>query len=96
MMAGPQLHAGPGCLWYANGVLVEPDAGVFSSVLCELAEQPEQVRRMGEAGAQFVRSHFDVETQMRALDTLYRDLLHSKAFQGRPVERSETVDSCTP
>lgn len=96
MVAGPLLRAGTGCQWYANAVLVEPDVGVLSSVLCELAERPEQVRGMGEAAAQFVRSHFDGETQLRALDSLYRDLLNRKALKGRPVERSESVHSCTP
>ena len=97
MVRGSMLRADRGAKWYANGVLVEPDAAAIASVLCEIADQPDEVARMGQQAADFVRSHFDIETHMATIDSLYRELLRDKRpLSEFAIRRNARVESCIP
>ncbi len=97
MVRGSMLRADRGAKWYANGVLVEPDAAAIASVLCEIADQPGEAARMGRQAADFVRSHFDIETHMATIDSLYRELLRDKRpLSEFAIRRNAHVESCIP
>ncbi|RPI12820.1 MAG: glycosyltransferase family 1 protein [Acidobacteriales bacterium] len=97
MVSGETIRCTRGARWHTNGVLVEPDAGVFASVLCHLADNPAEVRDMGQEAARFARAHFDVQVQLSALDALYRELLLNHAGLRDPeVNRALARSSCTP
>jgi glycosyltransferase involved in cell wall biosynthesis len=97
MVRGSMLRADRGAKWYANGVLVEPDAAAIASVLCEIADQPDEVARMGQQAADFVRSHFDIEMHMATIDSLYRELLRDKRpLSEFAIRHNAHVESCIP
>jgi glycosyltransferase involved in cell wall biosynthesis len=97
MVRGSVLRAEGGAKWYANGVLVEPDAAAIASVLCELAEQPDVVARMGRQAANFVRFHFDAEMHVATLDAVYREFLRDGRSLSEPIVRHNAhAESCIP
>jgi glycosyltransferase involved in cell wall biosynthesis len=74
LVSGPQLRAGSGCRWFANGVLTDPDAGAFARALRDFAADPALVPRMGAAARAFAGERFRAERLVNDIDRLYREL----------------------
>lgn len=69
---------------YPFGILVDPaDVGQIANAIRYLADHPEEVARMGQAGRRAIDEAFNWETQERKLLALYRDLI------GPPEEQHE-------
>ena len=76
--------AGP-CCPARPGYLVPPRAPeALADALQELLTDPARRRRMGAAGRDRVRAHFSAEATVRAIDTLYGELLRRR--EPRPDE----------
>jgi glycosyltransferase involved in cell wall biosynthesis len=81
MVSGGAEHSSGGARWYANGVLVEPDAAALAGALAALAEDRTLVARMGLAGRDFSSRQYRKETLVRNVDALYRELLRKKKLE---------------
>jgi glycosyltransferase involved in cell wall biosynthesis len=63
-------------LLYTNGILVESgDIAGCAAAIAHLAADPDQRRRMGEAGRDFVRNRFDKQRLLRDMRNLYESIL---------------------
>jgi glycosyltransferase involved in cell wall biosynthesis len=78
MVSGSAERSSDGARWYANGILVEPDATALAGALTALAEDRTLVSRMGLAGRAFASQHYRKETLVENVDALYRELLRKK------------------
>jgi glycosyltransferase involved in cell wall biosynthesis len=81
MVSGDAERSSGGARWYANGVLVEPDAAALAGALAALAEDRTLVARMGLAGRDFSSRQYRKETLVRNVDALYRELLRKKKLE---------------
>lgn len=75
-----------------TGTLFEPgDSEALASAVIELLDDPDRLRRAGEAARTFVRQRFSAERQLEAYDRLYRRLTGIEAQvptgNGSPVRR---------
>jgi glycosyltransferase involved in cell wall biosynthesis len=82
MVTGSIRREQDGCCWFDNGVLANPDPAAFAAALCDMADNPDQMARMGQCGAEFACAHHSLPTMLRSLDALYSALLEKEA----PVE----------
>ena len=96
MVEGPELRAGSGARWFANGVLVEPDPSIISRVLLELARDRSKVVAMGLQARKFAAARYRAEALLHGIGSLYRELVRRKlpaqqVKSGRPnSERSNS------
>jgi glycosyltransferase involved in cell wall biosynthesis len=81
MVTGAVGRERDGCRWFDNGVLAEAHPAAFASALCELAENPGQIARMGRCGAEFANATYSLPTMLQSLDALYSALLEKKVGQ---------------
>jgi glycosyltransferase involved in cell wall biosynthesis len=66
-----------------HGLLTDPgDAHSLAEGIRALLDDPERARRMGAAGRERRREHYDFGRTLRTLERLYEDLL---ARSGRPA-----------
>jgi hypothetical protein len=75
MVAGSGAREPAGGQWFDNAVLVEPDAGVFASVLCEMNRERRRLDLMGREAALFAARHYSVEQLAHRYDRFYRRVL---------------------
>ncbi|MEO7653298.1 MAG: glycosyltransferase family 4 protein [Bryobacteraceae bacterium] len=68
-----------GCKWFDNAVLATPRAESFVTALCRLAEDREELARMGQAAAEYANRRFTLEALLDSMNGLYSELLHKKA-----------------
>ena len=73
---------------HVTGLLVKPnDPQELSRALQELIQKPRLARQIGEAGREYVLTHFDIERNSRKMARLYDALLgRTKLLQGNPSE----------
>jgi glycosyltransferase involved in cell wall biosynthesis len=81
MVSGSAERSSDGARWYANGVLVEPDATALAGALTALAENRTLVSRMGLAGRAFASQQYRKRTLVENMDALYRELLRKKKLE---------------
>jgi glycosyltransferase involved in cell wall biosynthesis len=78
MVAGPELRSGSGARWFANGVLVEPDAAAISRVLLELGRDRKKIAAMGLQARVFASTRYRAEDLLQDMGSLYRELIRRK------------------
>ncbi len=79
-----------------NGLLIpHADVDALAGGIARLLEQPEEGRRLGEAGRRFVHQRFSVQQMVRNTEDLYLELLErAPRKQATPVEqapRAQTI-----
>jgi glycosyltransferase involved in cell wall biosynthesis len=79
MVSGAVRRERDGCRWFDNGVLAEARPAAFASALCELAENPDQLARMGQSGAELACASHSLPAMLQSLDALYSALLEKEA-----------------
>ena len=79
MVTGSVRRERDGCRWFDNGVLAADDPAAFASALCEMAENPAQITRMGQCGAAYACANHSLPAMLKSLDALYSALLQKEA-----------------
>jgi glycosyltransferase involved in cell wall biosynthesis len=94
MVTGAGTREPAGGEWFANGVLVEPNARIFASVLCQMQRDRRRLNLMGREAAVFALGRFNLGELARNYERLYAGLLGKgvKAEEPAVVARvNETV-----
>ncbi len=78
MVASPVWRIDKGCLWYSNGILVEPQPIAFLTALLELAGNSQVLSQMGQQARLFAAARYPKQALVATLDALYRELLRKK------------------
>lgn len=76
---------GPGGRWFANGVLVEPNAESFRGAVHHLIARPDRLPLMSAAAREFAAGRYRKETLCANLDLLYTDLIGKKFAHASPA-----------
>ena len=72
------------------GVLVDPGSPAqIARALNKLIADPSAAKQLGDAAAKRVRTHYGAETQVRALEALYRSVVTGAEATSRPKRRAE-------
>ena len=79
MVSSPVRRIKDGCRWFDNGVLADPTPSAFASALCEFADHPGEITRMGAMGAEFASANYSLSTMVQSLNALYSALLEHEA-----------------
>ena len=69
-----------GALWYSNAVLTESDSGALACALAMLAKDRPLLSCMGVAARAFAAQRYRLETLVKNIDALYRELLGKKTL----------------
>jgi glycosyltransferase involved in cell wall biosynthesis len=75
MVTGTGVREPSGGEWFDNAVLVEPDAQVFASVLCQMQRDRHRLDLMGRESAVFAASRYNPGQLARNYERLYAGLL---------------------
>ena len=78
MVTGVVRRVQDGCRWFDNGVLADATPAAFASALCELAEDPARIARMGRCGSEFACASHSLPAMLNSLDALYWALLEKE------------------
>jgi glycosyltransferase involved in cell wall biosynthesis len=75
-----------------TGFLVPPqDAAALADRIAYLLDNPEEARRMGEAGKKHIEEHFSLKTMVDKTVDIYEHAIHTSDHRGI---REETLRSC--
>jgi glycosyltransferase involved in cell wall biosynthesis len=81
MVSGPRIW-NPTGHWFPNAVLTAQNPIEIAEVLCELSEDPQLVRTMGEAAFQFAARQYPLAQLLSNIDRLYSQLLTGSRIGG--------------
>jgi glycosyltransferase involved in cell wall biosynthesis len=51
------------------------DAAALGAAMCQLLENPDAARRMGDSARQHVRNHHEIDAMVRQYEQIYKGLL---------------------
>ncbi|VAV85703.1 hypothetical protein MNBD_DELTA01-1784 [hydrothermal vent metagenome] len=65
-----------------TGLLIEPrNPVVITESVLRLLDNPEEAKKMGQRGANYVRAHFDISQQVKGTEAIYMELIAGKGVK---------------